>query len=64
MNETDHRVGLRKIPPELTGLRIDILRHQSQMIAPFQHMFEQRPRFINPPGRSQRVDIPERANIE
>src|SRR5688572_17947430 len=64
IDEADMRIGLREVAPGLAATELQVLREQAERIAPCQDPFEQRPRFLVPANRGQRVDVPEGADRE
>src|SRR5438445_5370906 len=64
IDHADHAVGLRKIPPQFTAARVDMLREQTVAVAPGEYALEQSTGLLLAPQRRQRVDIPEGADHE
>src|SRR2546425_9959461 len=64
IDHADHAVGLRKIPPQFAGARVDMLREQTVAVAAGEYALEQSARLVLPSQRRQRVDIPEGADHE
>src|SRR5207342_2050445 len=58
------RIGLREVAPGLAILEAQVLRQQAQRVAPRQHAFEQGAGFVVAADRSERFDVPERADGE
>src|SRR6266699_2467635 len=64
IDHADHAVGLRKIPPQFAGARVDVLREQAVAVAAGEYAFEQRAGLLLASQRRQGVDIPEGADHE
>jgi len=64
IDDADQRVGLRKIAPQFARLRIDVLRQQPEAGARAEHVLEQFTRLRFAPEARERVDVPERADVE
>src|SRR2546425_10184553 len=64
IDHADHAVGLRKIPPQFAGARVDMLREQTVAVAAGEYALEQSARLVLASQRRQRVDIPEGADHE
>src|SRR2546427_3341717 len=64
IDHADHAVGLRKIPPQFAGARVDMLREQTVAVAAGEDALGQSARLLLASPRPQRVDIPEGADHE
>src|SRR5881296_1319496 len=64
IDHADHAVGLRKIPPQFAGARIDVLGQKSVAVAASEYALEQRTGLFLASQRGQGVDIPEGADHE
>src|SRR5262249_49092498 len=58
------RVRLRIISPRFARVVVAILREQPRIGAPRQHLFKERARFVLAANERQRLDVPERAEVE
>src|SRR5437899_11186754 len=64
IDHADHAVGLREIPPQFAGARVDMLREQTVSVAAGEYALEQRARLVLASQRRQRIDIPEATDPE
>src|SRR5438093_5785253 len=64
IDHADHAVGLREVPPQFAGARIDMLREQPMAVAAAEYALKQRAGLLLASQRGQRVDIPEAADHE
>src|SRR3989442_14052967 len=64
IDHADHAVGLRKIPPQFAGARIDVLGQKSVAVAAGEYAFGQRTGLFPASQRGQGVEIPKRAERE
>src|SRR5215831_19554466 len=64
VDDADHRVGLRKITPRLAAGRIGICRHQAEVVAGAEQLFEFLTRLLAASDSRQGIKAPESANVE
>src|SRR3989442_2930508 len=64
IDHADHAVGLRKIPPQFAGARVDMLREQTVAVEAGGLALEKRARLVLPVHGRQRDDIPRGADSQ
>src|SRR6266581_7914383 len=64
IDHAHHAVGLREVPPQFAGARVDMLREQTVAVAAAEYALEQSAGLVLASQRRQRVDVPERADHE
>src|SRR5262249_4024353 len=64
VDDTNHRVGLRKMAPRLTAPGSGVLRHQAEVVAGLQQLFDNLARPLAAAAARQRDETPQGADVE